>query len=492
MLIQSDERNYRLTTAFPLATFMRLPLIPWSSVGGYLFGYQGPTVAQQDSTTTLQSRAAPINDIPVELLGELFAACLRDADPLWYYGRERPPVSNSPSNFFDPMTLGQVCRHWRAVALSMPTLWTSMRINSPRRGHLPLTQTWLERSGVCPLRLFLFQDSGSEVESAVTDVLVALLNTQAHRWRSIDFRFFGKPPSALFKLSHGSLSQLVSATLLTFRTSKTFSETSTLDTVWQIIHSTPTLRRVHWDSDYLISMPSHIPWRQLTDIRLNARLSTTVIFDLLHHCPNTVSLEVHIEETASVPFNPVILPCLRHLCIRAECPLDPIFDQLTLPQISSLRLDRFHEPITSEELSSLNHLLVSSNRYLQRLFFNDGQRESTRSNIVAMLRLPRLSCLKDLYIVSRVGDQVVQALTCQPQHSRDHLLPVLEYLTIGDCRGTTPGLLGNMASSRAIAYDQLVKLRTLEIFCWDINMVDKEVLKKLSKDGLHISVEYDE
>ncbi|RDB27083.1 hypothetical protein Hypma_005004 [Hypsizygus marmoreus] len=492
MLLQKGERNRHLASAFPLATFMRLPLIPWSTIGGCSFGCQGIGIAQQRSAITLQS-PVPINNIPVELLGEIFTACLRDADPLWNCGRERPPVSNSPSNFFDPMTLGQVCRHWRAVALSMPTLWTLMRINSPRRGHLPLTQTWLERSGVCPLRLFLFQDSDSENESAVTDALVALLYTQAHRWTSINFLFMGKPPSALFKLSHESLTQLVSATLLTFRTFKTFSEASSLDAVWQVIHSTPTLRRVHWDSDYLISMPPHIPWGQLTDIRLDARFSTTVIFDILHSCQNVVDLDVNIEENSSIPSGSVTLPYLRHLSIWSRSPLDPIFDHLSLPKISSLRLVRCDSPTTPEELSSLNDLLTRSNCYLLKLFFNDGQRESeaTHDNILAMLRLPRLSRLNDLKIVSHVEDQLISALTRHLDTSQDHILPMLEYLSLVRSR-TNAGVLGNMALSRVVARNGLVRLRFLEVIHWNINPMDTAVLKRLAGDGLLMNVYYDQ
>ncbi|RDB27066.1 hypothetical protein Hypma_005016 [Hypsizygus marmoreus] len=430
--------------------FMRLPLIPWSTISDYLFSRRGHAASQQNSATPLQP-PVPISNIPVELLGEIFTACLQDANPLFYYGPERPPVANSPSCFFDPMTLGLVCRHWRAVALSMPTLWSLMCIRSPCRGHIQLTRVWLERSANCPLHLFLLQDSfhpsASDAEHVITDELVTLLMTQIHRWRRIDFRFTKEAPSSLFTISHGLLSQLETASLYVYKNDDDFSdsdsESSSLDSVWRVIHATPTLRQIRWDSDYLTTMPSHIPWRQLTNIWLNAHFPTSVIFDVLRSCQSVVDLDIDIEENSSTPSTPpVTLPHLRHLSIFSRCLLNPIFDQLTLPQISSLSLTRCHEAVTAEELSSINDLLTRSNRYLLKLDFDDGQREAPSDIVLAMLRLPRLSRLNDLYISSHIGDEVVHALTCHPQQSQDHFLPMLEYLIIGNCHGTTPGVLG--------------------------------------------------
>ncbi|KAJ6548629.1 hypothetical protein B0H19DRAFT_952317, partial [Mycena capillaripes] len=90
---------------------------------------------------------SPARRLPEDILQGIFLATLA-------------PTQNSTLNPADPpVLLCQVCRSWRAVALTTPRLWASIHIVVPVPSKLPqITETvtaWLERSGSVPLDISL-------------------------------------------------------------------------------------------------------------------------------------------------------------------------------------------------------------------------------------------------------------------------------------------------------------------------------------------------
>ncbi|KAF7341395.1 F-box domain-containing protein [Mycena venus] len=67
------------------------------------------------------SPLVPALAIPYELTSKIFLLCLPR------YGRVRPTGETAP------LLLAQICSHWRAVALSIPQLWTSIFLHFDRR-----------------------------------------------------------------------------------------------------------------------------------------------------------------------------------------------------------------------------------------------------------------------------------------------------------------------------------------------------------------------
>ncbi|KAJ7186467.1 hypothetical protein C8R46DRAFT_275728 [Mycena filopes] len=87
--------------------------------------------------------------LPPEIISEIFMHFLPDPPDF-------PPLSGSSS----PQLLCQICRQWSAIALSLPRLWSTIRIVFTRRtrianGHSKLFKTWLSRSADCPLSISL-------------------------------------------------------------------------------------------------------------------------------------------------------------------------------------------------------------------------------------------------------------------------------------------------------------------------------------------------
>ncbi|TDL20072.1 hypothetical protein BD410DRAFT_390996 [Rickenella mellea] len=113
--------------------------------------------------------SSPIQTIPPELLCEIFHHCISlPNDP---YGRPSVP---RPSVKEAPLKLGRICRYWRKMALSSPSLWCrlSLRRETNERNlslDLQIMDEWLARSKRAPLWLSV-NYSAMEYGSALHEI----------------------------------------------------------------------------------------------------------------------------------------------------------------------------------------------------------------------------------------------------------------------------------------------------------------------------------
>src|ERR1700733_15289970 len=113
---------------------------------------------------------SPIRRLPPELLGEIFRYCL----PQNYHEKGDHKAVMLPSH---------VCKHWRDVALSTPTLWTNIDLrvtNETLESRAALVITWFARSGSSLSLSFTL--SGQE---NVLPILAFLLQ-YSNRWQCIN------------------------------------------------------------------------------------------------------------------------------------------------------------------------------------------------------------------------------------------------------------------------------------------------------------------
>ncbi|KAJ7720924.1 hypothetical protein B0H16DRAFT_1699830 [Mycena metata] len=123
----------------------------------------------------LDAYAYPVLTLPNELVSEIFLHFL----PV-YPGA--PPIVGRSS----PNLLGQICRRWRGIAFSTPALWRgiSMSLRSGRRLHqkLLLLETWLQRSGSCPLSIRM--DLGHSINQVATlEPFLVAITAHSARWQ---------------------------------------------------------------------------------------------------------------------------------------------------------------------------------------------------------------------------------------------------------------------------------------------------------------------
>ena len=115
---------------------------------------------------------APIRRLPVEMLAEIFALSIS-------------------SHAHTPLELMRICRHWRGVVLTMPRIWSYLRLCTWTRPDK--VEFILERTGVTPLDV--------EIDPSIDDVNVVtnefrkyagfeLAAKEATRWRNLTITNF--------------------------------------------------------------------------------------------------------------------------------------------------------------------------------------------------------------------------------------------------------------------------------------------------------------
>ncbi|KAJ7162289.1 hypothetical protein C8R46DRAFT_1104129, partial [Mycena filopes] len=100
---------------------------------------------------------SPARRLPLDIIEAIFVACL-------------PTHRNCVMSASEaPVLLGRICSPWRTISLATPRLWSSLHITHPSTEQdssvpasvvaettalrLTVAQTWLRRSGQCPLSI---------------------------------------------------------------------------------------------------------------------------------------------------------------------------------------------------------------------------------------------------------------------------------------------------------------------------------------------------
>ncbi|KAJ7629757.1 hypothetical protein DFH06DRAFT_1225349 [Mycena polygramma] len=132
-------------------------------------------IEQLQAQERLDSYRYPVLILPNEVASEIF---IRILPPHPHF----PPLVGSHS----PTLLTQICRQWRDIALSIPTLWSfisTYRDQHVDPGHFKAhICRWLERSRSYPLHLRL-----GRLERADNDLVEAFISHRA-RWEYLVFR----------------------------------------------------------------------------------------------------------------------------------------------------------------------------------------------------------------------------------------------------------------------------------------------------------------
>ncbi|KAF9483077.1 hypothetical protein BDN70DRAFT_874313 [Pholiota conissans] len=284
----------------------------------------------------------PFRRLPDDMLREIFIACLQDDRNAFMSCREAP------------LLLGLVCRKWRDLAYSTPTLWASLHIPYPVpvdrtlvmdyhllrtdvemamvEKHYTAVKDWLHRSGACPLSIsFCCVHLGGRGQNmhmlqGVVETYVKILLDFSQRWRSLElFIPFGRCLNPIADLPATSVPNLKHLRL-TFSHDVQESQSSQWSS--SSLLTAPTLKTL-----YISFMPfrlSSVPnkWDHLTSLTLSS--STP----FLSHNVRTVA---NLEEAYAI-FN----KCRR----LVHCALD-IFDVpavatvsgvLSLPHLKSLSI----------------------------------------------------------------------------------------------------------------------------------------------------------
>ncbi|KAJ7202652.1 hypothetical protein GGX14DRAFT_463158 [Mycena pura] len=283
----------------------------------------------QTSTPDVLQRPerSPILEIPPEILSEIFERFV-PAYPEW------PPLSG----ILSPLLLCRICRYWREIAMSTPTLWAAIDLsidNQAEEQQLELLDLWLSRSGSCPLSLSIEVTVRGSPDTMPHPSLSQLLPTiirHCERWVHIKLVV----PLALLHLIRGNMPLLQD---LAF--GPTHLPPDDAPPPVTIFDMAPQLTKVVLQ-DCFVPQAIRLPWAQIT------HLEGLCLYE--GECVHILNLAVNLVHCTlcivcgteySPPPTIITLPHLRDffLVVRDdETDLRKVLNHLALPALDTLHV----------------------------------------------------------------------------------------------------------------------------------------------------------
>ncbi|ESK83438.1 hypothetical protein Moror_15576 [Moniliophthora roreri MCA 2997] len=306
----------------------------------------------QSTLSFYKNLSIPLVQMPPEVLALVFERCV-----------EIDTGGHVLSSHAMPWVLSQTCRRWRSIALSTPSLWQIVRLdtniveNHNHGSPLDMLQTWLERSQPLPISCFAtLQDvPWEQFNRGAIDLLIH----HASRWRAVDF-CFGTQSQLFYRL------RMVDPNLpllQSIRLEIILSETAgSMAPHW----IAPNLKEATlFIQNYarLTNPVLALPWSQLEEFEWSPNtpkmffdLSPT--FDNLRYCFLKISHHGDVDGLQRYT-----LPKLRRLDTSGPYrSIVTILNRLTLPSLECLDVDTYEQigPVADQLLSCIARLQMRS------------------------------------------------------------------------------------------------------------------------------------
>ncbi|KAJ7074665.1 hypothetical protein C8F01DRAFT_32524 [Mycena amicta] len=243
--------------------------------------------AEKDDLQPRLDSHYPILTLPNEITGSIFQKYLPE------YPNAPPPAGSG-----SPTLLSHVCRHWRAVALSMSVLWSAIPIVEVVDSKW--VPCWLERSRQSPLSI-----QTSHMADACHHLVLERILQHRARWENAHLCIYR---SQVFN-GWGLLPMLRHIEL------KMFSTPVGGDSKLRLVEA-PLLRSaILWDFEYPRNL---LPWHQLTALALvckEPRQCTPILQQAVNLVYCELALTEPINGAAEMPQPDITLPLLEYLAL---------------------------------------------------------------------------------------------------------------------------------------------------------------------------------
>lgn len=230
-----------------------------------------------------------------------------------------------------------VCRHWRDIMLSTPTLWAAAPLSfslskalQHRDGRYKMAKLWLERTGASPLSMVI---NGPIARGIDIGPVFNMFSTSAARWQSLDLVASAVTFQALSSVTDGF------PRLGTLSLSRNSADGGESISSLGLFDNAPRLH--HLRIYGLITSKFCLPWRQLTELETIYPTIEDALL-VLAECPNLYSFSAFISPS-DAPAPPLVLgmkiQCnqLRRLYLVLEH--DRMLDLITAPALLDIRLN---------------------------------------------------------------------------------------------------------------------------------------------------------
>ncbi|KAJ7074987.1 hypothetical protein B0H15DRAFT_956870 [Mycena belliarum] len=427
--------------------------------------------ARKPIVHSLKSASFPVVSIPPEIIAEIFLHYV-DSAHIGGTGSGAPYAPGTRAGGFGPLILASVCRAWRAVAISLPSIWSTVQLYAVPDTISPtekLLQCWLPRAASHSLDIQIGSPSG-------LDLLMPLISPYSLQLRSFSCGF-DTPISFPEVLIRGRIPSLrrLEVSLEVTREEVIAPVTAFFDA--------PALRDVHL-IDFTFAWIL-LPWGQLTNFECSGQTAAECL-EMLQYTPLLEALTVDLSPPDNLSAVAVRLDRLHTLKFSKYQESIHLIDHLTLPLLTHLELP----VLTQQSASHLVGFFARTAPSLDSVAICDTPAYTTLACLHAM---PTVSAVRltDPPGTPREFSEIFDALT----HDAG-LLPNLKSLSLSPCSGVEIpyASLADMLTMRRRAHLTLFELNCEEDRPFEppIDVVEVqrslEILEVLATGGLNMKI----
>ncbi|KAK0482740.1 hypothetical protein IW261DRAFT_1418266 [Armillaria novae-zelandiae] len=272
-----------------------------------------------------------IRRLPLELLAEVFERTISTDHSRWITStRETPWI------------LGHVSSTWRRLALSLPSLWSSISIDGYHKHTVQMLRVLLTRSGTAPLTLRLYL---SFMKVDQMKELYLILCGERRRWKSISI--------TLESYYGGAAAPFV--TLL--KAPADYPILESFDLVMDVPFGVVYLPAGSFDRAPMLHtvrmrplLTIDLPWSRITTFSTSA-FTVEQQFMILRESPQLQTLEIESYRGTHMPPAADSYPLLHPSLATLEVPNISSFPFLTLPALTDLYVNNIVDTNDADNFS---------------------------------------------------------------------------------------------------------------------------------------------
>ncbi|ESK91836.1 hypothetical protein Moror_10562 [Moniliophthora roreri MCA 2997] len=291
----------------------------------------------QKQLSQCRSLLSPVHRLPPEILGNIFTM-FNDLpeEERWLQSSVTAPA----------LAVSRTCGRWRDIALSIPSVWSSIAIRFVPKWDIELeeyrrlnliTRLFLDRSRTSPLRLNLYFDALPRLEESDEDTIIPVLKTlvqHSERWHTVELQLITQPVIAheVFDPIAGHLPILTNLILFSPEGEGSFAFRCNL------FRDCPALTSISCELAGPLTVHCPLPWGQIRSLEIaNTDATPTIEFALFF--PNVEQLAIQwCGRGEAYTGGQLLMLGVTSLSIAAEEEEEAYFafKHLTLRQLSTL------------------------------------------------------------------------------------------------------------------------------------------------------------
>ncbi|KIK63429.1 hypothetical protein GYMLUDRAFT_95525 [Collybiopsis luxurians FD-317 M1] len=377
-------------------------------INQYLARLQMRIKQYQQQKLRYKSLLCGVRKLPAEILSEIFVLCTNPR-PTIDERDDRCVLYPKPSDY--PCRLSQVCRRWRDIAKSMPSLWSCISLPHytpvAQTKYAGIVQRALELSRQSPLYLTLSisafgnreQTHKKKIVEAVAGTLDDLM-TQISRWRYFDFCAYAYcaelPATSFPAIPSSGAPNLIEACFSDWHHQDHASDAANWTT--ELLRASPNIRHIIFNAlvpSLRVPDAAPISWVHLQTFEAQSGIQIDDLFTVFMSCPCLQTCDVSLDTKVEDPFTHqleegIALEHLRTLTIIyiREEQLPVLLRWLTLPSLKQLTLEGAGEMTDDWPDDLFTGLLIRSRCNLEALSLRDLSFSETE--LITYLQLPGL------------------------------------------------------------------------------------------------------